>query len=97
MVQKNDGYYFFIDRKDMPKFGRNHKMLVWYSILKDYSRRFKKDKTGYVRIPPKIYMSDYGISKKTFQRYNRKLEDKGLIVVDKVHRGGRTWAGFKLI
>lgn len=98
MVQENDdGYYFWVDKQDLIKVNGDVALLIWYAKLKDYAKRFKIDKTGYIRIPPDVYEKDLLFSKKKVQRYNRRLEDKGLIVVDKVHRGGRTWAGYRLI
>lgn len=98
MVQENDnGYYFWADKRDLDKVDGDIALWFWYAKLKDYAKRFRRDKTGYVRIPPYIYTEDLPFSKKKVQRYNKRLEDKGLIVVDKIHRGGRTWAGYRLV
>ena len=96
MVQEND-IYVVVKKKDAHKVNNNPALLLWYSKLKDYSRRFKLDKTGFVRIPPSYYEEDAMVDRRTVKRYNKQLEDKGLIVVDKVKRGGRTWAGFRLV
>ena len=96
MRTKNE-FYFSLDKRDLPKVNGDIALWVWYSKLKDYTQRFKADKYGFVRISPRIYEEDIGISKRQVQRYNKKLEDKGLIRIDKERRGGRTWAGFKLI
>ena len=97
MVRNKKEFYFTIDIRDLEKVDGDLALLLWYSKLKDYAKRFRSDKFGFVRIPPNIYTQDTGINKKQVQRYNKKLEDKGLIGVDKVHRGGRTWAGIRLI
>lgn len=89
--------YLCVDNEDLHKVDWDFGLLFWYSKLKDYAKRFNRDDNGYVRIPPHIYEEDLGMNKKKFQRYNKKLEDKGLIKTDKAHRGGRTWAGYKLI
>ena len=96
-MRKNDDFYFLADKRDVPKVDGDLALFLWYSKLKDYTKRFSKDEYGYIRIPPRIYEEDLNMSKKQAQRYNKKLEDKGLIKVDKIHRGNRTWAGFKLV
>lgn len=99
MVQKakHDDIYVKVDKRDIEKFGGNLSLLMWYSKLKDYSRRFKPDKSGYIRIPPSYYIEDAMVDIRTIKRYNRQLEDKGLIEVDKIRRGGRTWSGFRIV
>ena len=69
----------------------------WYSIIKDYVRLCKKDERGYTRVSTARFARDYGVDRMKIWRYNKKLEDKGLIRVDKKCRGGRTWIGFKLV
>lgn len=95
MVQ-NERFYI-IKKSDINKVDGDIKLLAWYSTLKDYSKRYRKDKTGFIRISPEIYKSDSGVTRRTIRRYNKRLEDKGLIEIDKTRRGGRTWAGFKLV
>lgn len=99
MVQKAqcDDIYVKVDKRDIKKFGSNLSLLMWYSKLKDYSRRFKPDKSGYIRIPPSYYTEDVLLDIRTIKRYNKQLEDKGLIKVDKIRRGGRTWSGFRIV
>lgn len=97
MVRKRGEFYFVSDRRDLTKVGGDLALLCWYSKLKDYRQRFKPDKYGFIRIPPSVYEDDLGMSKKQVQRYNKKLEDKGLLKVDRMRRGGRTWAGFRLV
>lgn len=97
MQETESGYYFWADRRDLEKVGGDLALWFWYAKLKDYAKRFKKDKNGYVRVPPDVFAEDLLFNKKKVQRYNKKLEDKGLIKTDKVRRGGRTWAGYKLV
>ena len=86
-----------LDTRDVLKVDGDLRLALWYAALKDYRRRFKKDKNGFVRVPSKVFRFDFGADRKKVWRYNRKLEDKGLIVVDRVSRGGRTPIGFKII
>lgn len=97
MQETESDYYFWADRRDLEKVGGDLALWFWYAKLKDYAKRFKKDKNGYVRVPPDVFAEDLLFNKKKVQRYNKKLEDKGLIKTDKVRRGGRTWAGYKLV
>ena len=96
MVQKYDGFYFMTDKLDYVKVGGDLALWSWYSILKDYAKRFRKDRHGYTRVGSDMFADDYGIDRTTVWRYNRKLEDKGLLELDRAYRGGRTWIGFKL-
>ena len=97
MARTKSGLYLPLDKRDLPKVDGDVNLWVWYSKLKDYTKRFKTDEFGYARIPPDIFREDLWVNKKQVQRYNKKLEDKGLIRTDKVHRGNRTWAGFRLV
>lgn len=94
MVQK---YFVNIDLNILKRFRENQKLLYWYIALKDYAQRFKPDRYGYVRIPTDAITSDYGIDRTTAWRYNRHLEDKGYIKIDRKHRGGHTWMGVRFI
>ena len=71
--------------------------ILWYSVLQDYARRFKIDQFGYIRIPTQVVVDDYGIDRRRAWRYNKALEDKGFIKIDKKHRGGHTWMGIRFI
>jgi hypothetical protein len=82
---------------DLAKVGGNMNLAYWYALLKDYRKRFKKDKLGFIRVPSQVFRFDMGADRKKVWRYNRKLEDKGLIIVDRTARGGRTWIGYKII
>lgn len=93
----NKKYPFPVNYEDIPKFDGNLRLAVWYALLKDYSKRFKKDKYGFVRVPSKVFRFDMGADRKKVWRYNKKLEDKGFIVIDRVARGGRTWIGYKIV
>lgn len=96
-MQKKEKFYFAIDKKTIAKFKSSPKLLFWYIILQDYAARFKKDRLGFVRVPSQVFDDDFGIDRVKLWRYNKKLEDKGFIKVDRKHRGGRTWVGFKFI
>ena len=89
--------YFIVKKKDMGKVNQDLALLSWYAILKDYAKRFKKDEKGFIRVPSNAFMEDYSLYHMKIWRYNKKLEDKGLIVVDRASRGGRTWIGYKFI
>lgn len=90
-------YYVPIDYKDAIKFDGDLGLWAWYSILKDYTKRFGKDERGFTRVSSKVFEYDLRADRMKVWRYNKKLEDKGLIVVDRVARGGRTWIGYKII
>ena len=96
-MKKTYDKYYATNRSDVMKVGGDLKMLAWYSALKDYAKRFKKDKLGFIRVPSYVLAEDFSTNRTQIWRYNRMLEDKGLIEVDRVHRGGHTWVGFKLI
>lgn len=89
--------YMLIKKADFGKSGADPKVFFWYEVLKDYRRRFRKDRFGFIRVPSQVFFEDYGFDRIRVWRYNRLLEDKGLIELDKVHRGGRTWIGFRII
>lgn len=89
-------YPMSIDMRDIPKVDGDLALAFWYSILKDYAKRMKKDKDGFIRVSSKVFEFDYGVNRMKIWRYNKRLEDKGLVSVDRAARGGRTWIGFKL-
>lgn len=82
---------------DLTKVKGDLRLLAWYAILKSYSGRFKKDKDGFTRISSEIFLTDWQMERISVWRYNKSLEELGLIIVDKKHRGGRTWMGYKII
>lgn len=90
-------YPITCDLDDLTRVGGNMNLAYWYALLKDYRKRFKKDKLGFVRVPSQVFRFDMGADRKKVWRYNKKLEDKGLIIVDRTARGGRTWIGYKII
>lgn len=96
MVQ-NEKLYISAAKVDFGKAGCDPKAFFWYSVLKDYRRRFKRDRHGFTRVPSQVFNDDYGFDRIRVWRYNKMLEDKGLIKVDRVHRGGRTWIGYRLV
>lgn len=89
--------YISTPKSDIKRFDGELGLLMWYSILKDYYRRLRHDKNGFVRVSSKIFKEDINADRMKVWRYNKKLEDKGLIVVDRVARGRKTWIGFKII
>lgn len=88
--------YIKVDLEDIPKFGNDAQLLLWYSALKGYVRAFPADRKGYHRIAAKIIERDFGYNSMRIWRYNQKLIKKGLLKMDQ-KRGGATWAGYKLI
>lgn len=84
-------------KADLAKVGGSARLFFWYSALKDYKRRFKRDRHGFIRVPSSVISQDYGFDRVKVWRYNKELEDKGLIKVDRIHRGGRTWIGYRLV
>lgn len=97
MVRKGDGFWVTSSRLDYARCEGDFFLWIWYSVLKDYSKRFKKDCYGFTRVNTQVFADDYNLDRGKVWRYNRKLEDKGLLVIDRVKRGGRTWLGYKLI
>lgn len=94
MPEKN--YFLRINKSQIVRFEGDLALVLWYSALKDYARRFKPDKHGFVRITSHLINEDYGLDKQKIRRLNRKLEKMNLIVIDNVTRGGRTPIGFKI-
>ena len=96
MVQ-NERFYMQATKADLIKVNGDIKMFFWYSALKDYAKRYGRDKRGFVRVCSQTFFNDYGIDRVKAWRYNKRLEDKGLVEIDRIHRGGRTWIGFRII
>lgn len=90
-------YYFKVDKRYVAAFNGDLVLAFWYSALKDYQRRFKPDKLGFVRVSSATFEEDFGFYRMKVWRLNQKLEDAGYIVVDKVSRGGRRYIGFKVL
>lgn len=97
MVQKKVEPYLVTMKRDLQRLDYDFRLTFWLSILKDYARRFKPDKLGYIRVPIDIIEADYKMYRVKIWRYNRELEDKGLLKIDRTIRGGRTWMGFRFI
>lgn len=97
MQKKNGEFYFLTSKNDYARVEGNLAMLSWLSILKDYAKRMRADRYGFVRIRSDTFENDWGLDRVTVWRYNRKLEDIGLIELDHIKRGGRTWVGFRLV
>jgi len=94
---RSDGFWVASSRLDYARVEGDFFLWIWYSVLKDYAKRFKKDRFGFTRVDSQVFEEDYNLDRRKVWRYNRKLEDKGLLVIDRVKRGGRTWLGFKLV
>lgn len=94
---RNPKFVMMTTKADLSRVDGDARLFFWYSVLKDYGRRFKKDKYGFIRVPSELINQDYGYDRVKVWRYNKELEDKGLIKVDRVHRGGRTWIGYKIV
>jgi len=97
MVRNIDKSYIIAERSDYALVEGDFMIWSWYSILKNYVRICKRDNHGYTRVSSQRFADDWGVDRHTVWRYNRKLEGKGLIKIDRKRRGGRTWVGFKLI
>lgn len=87
----------WIDKRDIERVDGDLALLAWYVILKDYANRMPPDKRGFTRVSSKVFEVDLKADRMKIWRYNKKLEDKGLIVVDRVARGRSTWIGFKIV
>ena len=87
----------WLDKRDLKAVDYDWSLAFYYAILKDYVRRLPADKKGFTRISSKMFETDLRADRMKIWRYNKKLEDKGLIVADRTQRGGRTYIGVKLI
>ena len=86
----------WFDKRDLDKVDGDWALAYYYAILKDYSNRLVQDKKGFTRVSSKVFEKDLKADRMKIWRYNKKLEDKGLIVVDRGARGRSTWIGFKI-
>lgn len=96
MVRDKAEPYVLVRKSDIMKLG-DFRLATWLSVLQDYAKRFKRDKFGYIRVPIDVIKEDYGLYRTKVWRYNKQLEDKGFIKVDRTSRGGRTWMGYRFI
>lgn len=96
-MKQVDAMCYTTQKNDVTRVGGDLRALAWYSALKDYAKRFRRDKTGFIRVPSYIMAEDFCTNRTQVWRYNKMLEDKGLILLDHTHRGGRTWVGFRFI
>lgn len=71
--------------------------MFWFQILLDYSRRFKPDRHGYVRITRQTILDDYGLSREQIKYLNRKLVEKNLIELDPINHGYKTPTGYRIL
>ena len=97
MKVKNKNSRPWLDKRDLERLGGDLALWAWYCVLKDYANRLPRDKNGFTRVASKVFESDLKADRMKAWRYNKKLEDKGLIVVDRTARGRSTWIGFKII
>ena len=98
-MKKHEDKQFIIDTNPtlVKKVGGDLALAFWYSILKNYAMRMKKDKHGFIRVSSNVFKFDLDADRKKVWRYNKRLEDKGLITVDRAKRGGTTWIGYKFV
>lgn len=89
-------YFLQIEKSQIARFEGDLALVLWYSALKDYAKRFKPDKHGFIRVSNKLIATDYGLDKQKARRMSKQLEKLGMIVLDNVARGGRTPTGFKI-
>lgn len=95
MSDKN--YYFKLDKRTLPTiFNGDLASWAWYYSLKDYTKRFRADKYGYIRISNQIIMRDFGFDRFRAYKLNKKLESLGLIEIDSIKRGKRIPTGIKI-
>ncbi len=89
-------YYFKLYMPDVKKTNGDLALLAWYSALKDYAKRFRRDKNGFTRVSSAVFEKDFGINRVKVWRMNKKLAELGLIILDTAS-GGRNWVGFKVL
>ena len=97
MVREDNKSFIKSERRDYAIVEGDLSMWGWYSIMKNYARVCKRDQYGFYRVSSQRFADDWGLDRIKVWRYNRKLEDKGLLKIDRRKRGGRTWIGFKLV
>lgn len=90
-------YFLRVYKSQIVRFEGDLALALWYSALKDYTKRFKPDKHGFVRVSSEVFNNDWGYCRMKIWRLNKKLEEKGFITVDRVSRGGRSFIGFKIL
>ena len=91
---KLDKSFLMIDKRTIGILAGDPASMLWFAALKDYSKRFKPDKTGFIRISFKIVESDYGLNKRQIRYLNDKLIAAKLIKTDTKIRGGRIPTGY---
>lgn len=89
--------YLKIDKHRLKPLLGDPAAMFWYQVLVDYSKRFKPDKLGFIRINKKTIMDDYGLNRDQIQYLNRKLCKVGVIRMDTERRGNRTPAGYRIL
>ena len=70
--------------------------MFWYEVLLDYSRTFKPDKHGYIRISKQVVYETYGFNVRQVRYLNEKLCKANLLKIDTAPRGKRTPIGYML-
>lgn len=96
-MEKNSSFTLRVKKDLVRFFDGDLALALWYTALIDYSKRFKRDKHGFSRISNQIIAKDLNLSRSQIRTLNNKLVAKGLIQVDDVSRGGRTFAGYKFL
>lgn len=94
-MESNNSYSLKVEKGLIRQFDGDLALTLWYAVLTDYSKRFKKDKYGFFRISNHLLADDLGLSRSQIRTLNNKLIVKGLIQIDNTSRGGRTFAGYK--
>ena len=87
----------WLDKRDLEKLDGDWALAFYYAVLKDYANRLSPDKKGFTRVSSKVFEADLKADRMKIWRYNKKLEDKGLIIVDRFARRRSTWIGFRII
>lgn len=95
----DSNYFLKVDKGVIRAFDGDLELALWYSALKDYRRRFRPDKYGFVRLDKGMITEELGekLYDRKIRRLNQKLEEMGYIAVDKVKRGARNYMGIKVI
>jgi len=89
--------YLKIEKTRLTALSGDPAAMFWYSVLCDYSRRFKPDKHGYIRIVRQTVTDDYGLTREQIKYLNRKLVEKRMIALDPINRGFKTPTGYRIM
>ena len=92
----SEHYFVKLDKRLIKQLDGDLALVSWLAILRDYAARFRTDNLGFTRVKLDVIKEDYGFYAVKVWRLNKKLEEAGLVEIDKVPRGGRRYMGFKL-